>query len=131
MTRRIVFSIRGNPHRYTMPAPTAYTELGQHFVNAVTREPFVVSEQSTIEETAAYILQHMASQEKSQSAVTIPVYKAEGDVGECSICMDNIQTNQEFRRLPCSETVNHCFHKDCIDKWLATSSTCPNCRSTL
>ena len=130
MARRIVFSIRGNPRRYSMPAPTAYSELGEQIVNAVTREPYVFSEGSTIEETAAFILNSMTSDTSRQSTVTIPVYKAEGDVGECSICMDNIRTNQEFRRLPCSDTVNHCFHKDCIDKWLATNNTCPNCRST-
>lgn len=131
MTQRIIFSIRGNPRRYSMPAPTAYSELGRHMVNAVTREPFVFSERTTMEETAALILGGMAAQDRPSGTVTIPVYKAEGDVGECSICMENITKNQEFRRLPCSETVNHCFHKDCIDEWFQTKTNCPNCRSDL
>ena len=131
MTRRIIFSVRGNPRRYSMPAPTAYSELGRHLVNAVTREPFVFSERSTMEETAAHILGNMTAQDRPHDTVTIPVYTAEGDVGECSICMENIQTQQEFRRLPCSETVNHCFHKQCIDEWFQTKTNCPNCRSNL
>eukprot|EP00455_Lapot_gusevi_P012065 TRINITY_DN15659_c0_g1_i1.p1 TRINITY_DN15659_c0_g1~~TRINITY_DN15659_c0_g1_i1.p1 ORF type:complete len:261 (-),score=45.00 TRINITY_DN15659_c0_g1_i1:60-842(-) len=42
----------------------------------------------------------------------------------CSICVSDYQPNEELRVLPC----RHLFHKDCVDPWLATQSTCPYCR---
>jgi hypothetical protein len=43
----------------------------------------------------------------------------------CAICQDDIETNQEVRRL------NHCghyFHRNCIDTWFNTNVHCPTCR---
>ena len=43
----------------------------------------------------------------------------------CAICQDEIETNQEMRRL------NHChhyFHRHCIDTWFQTNVNCPTCR---
>jgi hypothetical protein len=43
----------------------------------------------------------------------------------CTICQDEIEANQQVRRI------NHCthyFHKNCIDTWLTTSVHCPTCR---
>jgi hypothetical protein len=43
----------------------------------------------------------------------------------CAICQDDIETNQEVRRL------NHCshyFHRNCIDTWFQTNVHCPTCR---
>lgn len=132
MAQRIVFSIRGNPRTYSAPAPRAYSELGEHMVQSFTRQPFVFSEVSDSMARAVDILSSMAEGPgRERDIVSIPMYKAEGDVGECSICMENIKKDQQFRRLPCSDTVNHCFHRRCIDQWLATNSTCPNCRSEI
>lgn len=38
----------------------------------------------------------------------------------CSICLEK----NSDQRLICG----HCFHGECIDKWLEEQSTCPNCR---
>ena len=61
---------------------------------------------------------------------TIPVYTAEGEVAECSVCPETIKVGDRFR-VPCGVTINHCFHKDCIDPWLRQNNTCPNCRAKL
>mmetsp|Transcript_9196 Transcript_9196/g.6549 ORF Transcript_9196/g.6549 Transcript_9196/m.6549 type:complete len:209 (-) Transcript_9196:70-696(-) len=42
----------------------------------------------------------------------------------CSICFDNFKPKQKLRKMPeCS----HLFHRECIDHWLKTRPTCPNC----
>lgn len=43
----------------------------------------------------------------------------------CAICQDEIEENQEMRRI------NHCghyFHLDCIDTWFQGNVLCPTCR---
>jgi len=41
---------------------------------------------------------------------------------QCSICLNMI--SQEKKRLNC----NHCFHNNCILKWLTHDNRCPICR---
>lgn len=41
---------------------------------------------------------------------------------QCSICLNMI--SQEKKRLSC----NHCFHNNCILKWLERDNRCPICR---
>ena len=41
------------------------------------------------------------------------------NLSECSICLCEINTNEESEVLPC----NHKFHKECIDEWFKTSHT--------
>ena len=43
----------------------------------------------------------------------------------CAICQDDIEANQDMRRI------NHCghyFHRDCIDTWFQGNVHCPTCR---
>ena len=77
------------------------------------------------------MINDLTSTQEVNMVDTIPVYTAEGDLPECTICQDKIKKGDQFRRLPCGITVNHCFHRDCIDPWLANNTTCPNCRSDL
>jgi hypothetical protein len=42
---------------------------------------------------------------------------------ECIICMSKIP-NLELKKTEC----NHCFHNQCLDKWLERDNTCPLCR---
>ena len=42
----------------------------------------------------------------------------------CPICLEEFRPGQERRTLPCL----HGFHKECIDHWLRSHSTCPICK---
>lgn len=43
----------------------------------------------------------------------------------CSICQDNLQPEQEGRKL---NACGHWFHKTCIDTWFQRDVHCPVCR---
>ncbi len=46
---------------------------------------------------------------------------------ECSICLSTLSKfaiSSKSHTLAC----NHTYHKDCIDEWFKTNSTCPLCR---
>ncbi|XP_043715834.1 uncharacterized protein LOC122664182 [Telopea speciosissima] len=45
----------------------------------------------------------------------------------CAVCKDEISTEEEAKRLPCS----HHYHGDCIIPWLNIRNTCPVCRFEL
>lgn len=47
---------------------------------------------------------------------------------ECSICLGILQDGEKVKVLPdCS----HCYHSECVDRWLRNQSSCPLCRSSL
>ncbi|KAL3641949.1 hypothetical protein CASFOL_012766 [Castilleja foliolosa] len=48
--------------------------------------------------------------------------KKTNNIMDCSICLDDILIGA--KALPCC----HVFHKDCINKWLKKSHSCPVCR---
>ncbi|KAL9672420.1 hypothetical protein QQ045_028670 [Rhodiola kirilowii] len=48
--------------------------------------------------------------------------------GECCICLSLFEEDDKIKMLP---ECNHCFHSECVDRWLITQSTCPLCRSSL
>merc|ERR1712137_774272 len=39
----------------------------------------------------------------------------------CCICFNEMIENEIIRELPCG----HCYHAECIDKWLAINKVCP------
>jgi hypothetical protein len=43
----------------------------------------------------------------------------------CSICIEEFGNGEVVRKMRCPG--EHIFHKFCIDKWLITSKSCPNC----
>lgn len=43
----------------------------------------------------------------------------------CIICTHKFGPNESISMTPCE----HVFHKNCISKWILTSSTCPKCRA--
>jgi len=138
-TTVISFSERGNPRRYTIELDDRNTGIGQHMMEAIAghhvmnprRRRNAVMNLPRIEDLLQNLVDQTTEDNTPELIDTIPVYNAEGDVGECSVCQEHITRGDDFRRLPCSETVNHCFHSKCIDQWLASNSTCPNCRAKL
>ncbi|GLI67274.1 hypothetical protein VaNZ11_011457 [Volvox africanus] len=46
--------------------------------------------------------------------------------GTCTVCLSGFAPGEELRLLP---GCGHVFHCSCIDRWLSTSATCPNCRT--
>lgn len=53
----------------------------------------------------------------------------EGDLGECAICYEPIQTGEDIIVLNCKDHgIGHSFHEQCIAKWLASETSCPICR---
>ncbi|XP_071701294.1 RING-H2 finger protein ATL8-like [Rutidosis leptorrhynchoides] len=47
---------------------------------------------------------------------------------DCVICLSEYVVGDEIRVLP---RCGHCFHVECIDKWIASHFTCPSCRQLL
>ncbi|KAG9129298.1 hypothetical protein Leryth_015674 [Lithospermum erythrorhizon] len=70
---------------------------------------------------------------KKQALETFPVVNYTGDLkfpglSECAICLSEFASGELIRVLPkCS----HVFHVKCIDRWLNSHSSCPNCRHCL
>ncbi|KAF3664158.1 putative RING-H2 finger protein ATL21A-like [Capsicum annuum] len=46
----------------------------------------------------------------------------------CAICLGEYSAGETLRCVPECE---HCFHAECIDKWLKMNGTCPVCRNSL
>ncbi|KAF8754861.1 hypothetical protein HU200_011398 [Digitaria exilis] len=44
---------------------------------------------------------------------------------ECAVCLGVIQVGAMVKLLP---ACSHVYHRDCIDLWLSSRSTCPLCR---
>lgn len=136
----ISFSERGNPRRHTIVLPSAIGRFHQHMINSIGNRHIEFGERRRRNAMVdvqgipdiASLIQNMINEQAEPNAVdSIPTYKAEGEIGDCSICQEIIKKDDTFRRLPCSETVNHCFHQTCIDPWLERNNTCPNCRCKL
>jgi E3 ubiquitin-protein ligase ATL41 len=49
-----------------------------------------------------------------------------GEPGECAICLGAARQGEAVRVLP---SCAHVFHVECVDTWLASSSSCPVCRA--
>ncbi|XP_061376641.1 RING-H2 finger protein ATL66-like [Gastrolobium bilobum] len=50
------------------------------------------------------------------------------DETECCICLGEFRDGEKVKVLP---ACNHCFHCECVDKWLTHHSSCPLCRASL
>ncbi|XVE84339.1 hypothetical protein DITRI_Ditri17bG0004700 [Diplodiscus trichospermus] len=69
---------------------------------------------------------------KKRDLKQIPVAVYETGVNfpstECPICLGEFVDGEKVRVLP---KCNHGFHVRCIDTWLVSHSSCPNCRHSL
>jgi E3 ubiquitin-protein ligase EL5 len=68
-------------------------------------------------------------------SLPITVYRAAAPKGsaaedrvECAVCLSELKDGEVARFLP---PCGHGFHARCVDKWLASHSTCPLCRVTV
>ncbi|KAM7271849.1 hypothetical protein ACFE04_031063 [Oxalis oulophora] len=66
----------------------------------------------------------------SISALPVTLHSEQKDKGEgeCCICLGVFEDSDRVKVLP---RCLHCYHGDCVDKWLMTQSSCPLCRSSL
>lgn len=55
------------------------------------------------------------------------VFHSEEENMDCVICLEELVSGTEVKRLPCS----HFFHGQCIDCWFEGMDKCPLCRFTL
>ncbi|CAN0556407.1 unnamed protein product, partial [Ectocarpus sp. 8 AP-2014] len=46
------------------------------------------------------------------------------DGRQCCICLEDFEAGEKATRLPCL----HLYHTVCIENWLQTSGTCPQCK---
>mmetsp|Transcript_15735 Transcript_15735/g.61453 ORF Transcript_15735/g.61453 Transcript_15735/m.61453 type:complete len:311 (-) Transcript_15735:36-968(-) len=63
-----------------------------------------------------------ASQKAVDSLASVSGATAEGE--QCSVCHSTFNAIELLKKLPC----NHCFHEDCVLRWLKEHHTCPLCR---
>lgn len=64
------------------------------------------------------------------SLIPVGIYGSDVNIKgtDCAICLGEFEEGQKVRMLPiCS----HGFHVGCIDAWLLSHSSCPNCRHSL
>ncbi|KAK8485268.1 hypothetical protein V6N13_062735 [Hibiscus sabdariffa] len=47
---------------------------------------------------------------------------------ECCICLGVFEDDEKVKALP---NCQHCYHPECVDKWLSSESSCPLCRISL
>mmetsp|Transcript_1825 Transcript_1825/g.5788 ORF Transcript_1825/g.5788 Transcript_1825/m.5788 type:complete len:244 (+) Transcript_1825:103-834(+) len=43
---------------------------------------------------------------------------------QCCVCLEHFRRGEELRMLPCM----HRYHRECIDRWLTRSPSCPVCK---
>ncbi|CAL9062548.1 RING-H2 finger protein ATL74 isoform X1 [Musa acuminata AAA Group] len=67
---------------------------------------------------------------RSLRRIPVAVYGSGADfpATECPICLGEFADGEKVRVLP---RCHHGFHVRCIDKWLASHSSCPTCRQSL
>ncbi|KAH7840587.1 hypothetical protein Vadar_018917 [Vaccinium darrowii] len=54
--------------------------------------------------------------------------KKTADESECCVCLGVFGEGEKVKVLP---NCRHCFHSECVDKWLSSQASCPLCRSSL
>ena len=67
----------------------------------------------------------------SYVASAVPFKEPEPDIPipafTCSICLEECTSSHQQQILPCL----HKFHRACIERWLQSQTTCPECRTPI
>ncbi|KAK7294864.1 hypothetical protein RJT34_17761 [Clitoria ternatea] len=81
-------------------------------------------------EQAAARLAGTGLKKRELRQIPVAVYGAGEEIPatECPICLGEFEKGDRVRMLP---KCNHGFHVTCIDTWLLSHSSCPNCRHSL
>jgi hypothetical protein len=54
--------------------------------------------------------------------------QSDNNINDCLICLADFCEEDQLKKLKC----NHCFHKECIEKWIChQSNKCPICRTEI
>jgi Ring finger domain len=75
-----------------------------------------------------YFISRLTDAEISELPITRYQRKLSCGTSECTICITELEDGDMVRTLP---KCNHVFHRDCIDRWLYISGTCPICRTAV
>ncbi|XP_031264583.1 RING-H2 finger protein ATL74-like [Pistacia vera] len=106
--------------------------IGALGLNSIVRCALRCSHRFVMEtpEQAATRLATTGLKKRDLRQIPIAVY-GEGvniPASECPICLGEFVDGEKVRVLP---KCNHGFHVRCIDTWLLSHSSCPNCRHSL
>ncbi|KAJ9179658.1 hypothetical protein P3X46_008004 [Hevea brasiliensis] len=106
--------------------------IGALGLNSILRCALRCSRRFTLEtpEQAAARLAATGLKKRHLRQIPVAVYGTEVNIPatECPICLGEFADGEKVRVLP---KCNHRFHVRCIDTWLVSHSSCPNCRLSL
>uniref|UniRef100_A0A5B6YM96 RING-type E3 ubiquitin transferase n=1 Tax=Davidia involucrata TaxID=16924 RepID=A0A5B6YM96_DAVIN len=101
-------------------------------LNSVVRCALRCSRRFAVEtpEQAAARLAATGLKKRALRQIPVAVYGSGVNIPatECPICLGEFLDGEKVRVLP---KCNHGFHVKCIDTWLVSHSSCPNCRHSL
>lgn len=117
----------GNPttHRHGVHPSAVLIKM---LVNTINNQPGVAIETTAIANLAENIVEfNIISKPHRLSAYGYSLIKEVNIQAseDCAICKDIIEIIA--LELPC----NHIFHKNCIETWFLSRSSCPNCRKNI
>ncbi|XWS22082.1 hypothetical protein CRYUN_Cryun29cG0003800 [Craigia yunnanensis] len=101
-------------------------------LNSIVRRALRCSRRFSLEtpEQAAARLAATGLKKRDLKQIPVAVYGTGVNIPstECPICLGEFVDGEKVRVLP---KCNHGFHVRCIDTWLVSHSSCPNCRHSL
>lgn len=113
-----------NPIRPSSP-PSADTILA---AAVLTQPPLAVATPTALSQASAVPTAAVAKlPPDSVTCATPDIDNADTEEPCCTVCLCEYEPGDHIRRLLC----NHDFHQVCIDKWMASHTTCPCCRLAL
>ncbi|WCJ27838.1 RING/U-box superfamily protein [Euphorbia peplus] len=84
----------------------------------------------TPEQARARLSERSGLKKRELKQIPVAIYGAGVNISatECAICLGEFENGEKVRVLP---KCKHGFHVSCIDTWLISHSSCPNCRHSL